>query len=206
MSTTTKTLSRSPLKPTATRSHVYISPDGLKAVLAFLVHDDSPADPFEEFEEGEFFQFDRSRKHDADRPELEDWKRIIRANPGRVVTVDSRGDEFTAGTLMTAAMCRGKYQGHDYCQAEAELDSMDGYYIAPENVPDPLQYAVGALETYSQWCNGDVYGLVVWAYTRTDQADSWGDPDRDRECWGYYGRDGYTTDELQSEFDAACQP
>lgn len=185
--------------------HIYIAANGLKAVLAFLVRDDSPADPFEEFDEGEFYQFDRSYKHDTSRPDIEEFKCIIRENPGRVVTVDRRGAGYCAGVLLTPKDCRGDKRTGENSRAEKALDDADGYYIVPEDATDPLQYAEGSIETYSQWCEGDVYGVVVWTYTRDSIADSWEDPER-YECWGYYGYDGYTAEELESIFTNESTP
>lgn len=192
-----------PFDPQGDPEHVYIAPNGLKAVLAFLVPDDSPEDPFKVFDEGEFYQFDRSRIHDTARPDIEDFKRIIRASPGRVVTVCSTGDGFaTDSPPLTPADTRDR-QGSGTSAAEQYLDHADGYYIAPKDVTDPASYADGAVETYSQWCNGEVYGICVWIYTRESIADDWEDPDRDSECWGFYGTDGYTAEELKSQFDYA---
>jgi hypothetical protein len=193
-----------PFNPESDPEHTYISENGLKAVLAFLVRDESPEDPFEMYDEGEFYQFDRRRIHDVSRPDIEEFKRVVRANPGRVVTADSCGDGYRVGELVTVADCRNfktaKYNKRgDSCRAETLLDRADGYYIVPEDATDPFKYAQGALETYSQWCNGEVYGVCVWTYTRESIADQWDDPKRD-ECWGYYGHDGYTADELLSQF------
>lgn len=192
-----------PFDPEGDPQHIYIAPNGLKAVLAFLVRDDSPADPFEEHDEGEFYQFNSCMIHDTSRPEIDDFKRIVRANPGRVVTVASCSDGYRAGTLITPAMCRNinSKSGRPVTSpAERELDSADGYYIVPEDATDPLQYATGSIEIYSQWCQGDVYGVVVWTYTRESIADDWTDDPERNECWRYYGSDGYTAYELLSQF------
>ena len=180
---------------------VWIAPNGLKAVLACLMHDDSPSDPFEEFDEGEFFQFDHGRAHDTSRPDLEEWKRIIRANPGRVVTVESCNYGFSAGVLALPSHCRSKGNPEN-CPADAMRESMAGYYIAPEDVTDPLKYAEAFIEQYSAYCEGEVFGVVVWTYRRDSIADGWGDPERD-ECWSYYGAD-YAGEELKEQFVAAC--
>ena len=173
--------------------HIHVSDDGLEAVLGFLVRDDSPADPFEEFDEGDFYQFDRMYKHDAPRPDIEEFKRIVRANPGRVVTVDRCGDGYRAGELVTVGMCPGA----ENSEAERLLGDADGYYIAPEDVTDAARYAKGAIEQYSAWAEGDVWGVVVWEYSRESIEDPWGDPERN-ECWGFYGYE-YAPGELQGK-------
>jgi hypothetical protein len=182
----------------------YLSENGLHAVLAFLVQDECPNDPFTEYDEGEFYQFNNRYDHHTSSPDLEEWKRIIRANPGRVISVQGSSPDYRAGELVTPAMCRNRTaHNNDTSDADYILDRMSGYYIAPADGTNPLQYATGSIENYSQWCSGEVYGVVVWEYTRDSIADSWQDPDRDQECWGYYGGDGYTADELRSQFIAA---
>lgn len=188
-----------PFNPDSEPVHVYQAANGLKTVVAFLMHDDSPADPFEEFDEGEFYQFNRNHKHYTQRPDIEEFKRIVRANKGRVVTVDSCGEGYRAGELVTPAQCRDK---NGTCEAEDILDRADGYYIAPEDAADPLKYAKGAIKTYSAWCEGDVYGVCVWTYTRASIKDEWEEPKRD-ECWGFYGYE-YASEELLSEFKSAA--
>ena len=194
-----------PFDPVSDPEHTYIAANGLKAVLAFLVQDFDPLDPLDEFDEGEFYQFDRGLKHGASRPDIEDFKRLIRGNTGRVFTVDSCGDGYRAGELLTPKDCRGDERTGENSRAEKELDDADGYYIVPEDATDPLQYARGSIETYSQWCSGRVYGAVVWTYTRDSIADNWEDPERD-ECWGFYGRDGYTAEELERIFISESTP
>lgn len=186
------------------RKTLQVSADGLTAKLGMLCQDEDAEDPFDG-DEGEFYQFDRSRIHDRNRPDLEEWKRIIRANPGRVFAHNGTGNWHGPGTVrcfptagpFTTKDCRGKKgsRGED-CPAAEALDDMDGYYIAPEDVTDPAKYAKGALKTYSAWCNGDVYGVCVWTYTRPDTDSPWELQDRD-ECWGYIGTD-YAEEELNS--------
>jgi hypothetical protein len=188
-----------PFNPDGDPEHEYLSANGLHAVLAFLVRDDCPRDPFDDFDEGEFYQFDRSYKHNAPRPDVEEFKRIVRRHPGQVVTVDRCGDGYRAGELVTLKDCRGDKRTGENSRAEQLLDDADGYYIVPEDATNPFEYAQGSIKTYSQWCSGDVYGVIVWEYTRESIADRWEDPDRE-ECWGYYGYDGYTAEELKAQF------
>lgn len=184
-----------PFDPEGEPEWYQVSADGTRAALAFLVRDDDARDPFDE---GDFYQFDHSRSHCCSRPDPADFKRIIRANPGRVVTVCTKGGGFavdagpftvtdTKGTPSTA------------CNA---LDDAAGYYIAPDDVTDAASYAASALSQYTAWCKGDVYGVIVWTYTRTSPGELWGEPDRDQEVWGYYGYD-YAREELRDAFAAA---
>jgi len=194
-----------PFDPEGDPQHVYIAPDGLTAVLAFLVRDDSPEDPFDG-DEGEFYQFNSRSIHYEERPDIDKFKRLIRANPCRVFTHDGTDNCHGPGTtrckITAGPFTVADTKGTD-SPAEQALDNAYGYYIAPDDVTDPTSYARSTLETYSQWCNGEVYGCIVWTYTRDSIAEQWGEPDRDRECWGYYGYDGYTADNLLDEFTAA---
>lgn len=185
------------------------SANGLKAVLGSLAQDEDAEDPFEMYgNEGEFFQFDRDYIHHASRPEIEDFKRIIRANPGRVFTTSWAGDCHGPGTTrigvhsgpFTSADTRGERRTGENSTAERALAIADGYYIAPGDVTDPTKYAAGVLETYSEWCNGDVFGVCLWVYTRGSTDDPWGEPDRVNECWGFIGYE-YAKKDLQAQFE-----
>ena len=113
---------------------------------------------------------------------------------------------------MTPAMCRGDKRTGENSLAEEILDKMDGYYIVPKDALDPLEYAEGSIKTYSQWCNGEVYGVCVWSYVRDfaeydlhgqgipGEYTDWEEVNRD-ECWGFYGYD-HAEKELQEQFDA----
>lgn len=195
-----------------------ISDDGLSAIIGVLDQDQDAQDPFETFDEGEFYQFDRGYKHYCSRPDIEDFKRIVRANPGRVVTHSGTGNNHGPGTarcypesVITPQMCRGNKRTGENSLAEQLLDNCDGYYIVPEDVTNVLDYAEGALETYTQWCNGEVYGVCIWAYRRDfaeydldgqgapGEFTEWEEVDRN-ECWGHYGYD-YAETTLKEEFD-----
>jgi len=189
-----------PFDPEGDPEHVYIAENGLKAVLAFLVTDSDSNDPFDG-DEGDFYQFDQSYIHDTSRPEIDEFKRIIRQHPGRVFTHDGTRDNHGPGTTachITAGPFAVKDTKGENSPAEQALDRAQGYYIVPEDVTDPLEYAKGALKTYSQWCNGEVYGVCIWTYERASIDDEWSEPERE-ECWGYYGYDGYTREELDSQ-------
>ena len=167
---------------------IYISADGLSAVVSCLALDESPADPFTEWDEGTFRQFDRSCIHYTPRPSQSAMLSIIRDNPGRVFYISSCGDGYA---LDSAAPLR--------LRDALTVDDADGYYIVPEDATDPASYAKGALETYSAWCSGDVYGIMSWRYIRPTQLSPWtlDEDSRDTECWGFYGR-AYALQELQA--------
>lgn len=179
-----------------------ITPDGLTARLGVLCRDDSPADPFEEFDEGEFYQFGSRCIHGCQRPDLDDFKRVIRANSGRVFGVFGQGEGYSIGTeALTATECRNiKEKGVPiYSQAEAVLNFIDGYYICPADATNPAQYAKAVIDQYTAFCEGDVWGVCIWEFSRPDTGADWELTDRDNECWGYYGED-YAKQTLVDEF------
>lgn len=159
---------------------IEVHKDG-KIILGCLVRDDSPGDPFEEFDEGEFWQFNRSYKHDTHRPDPEDFKDVIRTNRRWVFYVHARQDGYFVGDR---ALIKN---------AE-EIEDADGYYIVPGDVPASRRasYAKGAIEQYSAWAEGDVWGICIWTY----EDKTLHLLDRD-EVWGYYGADS-----AQEELDA----
>lgn len=138
-------------------------------ILGCIVRDDSPSDPLDD-NEGTFVQFNHHYIHSDDRPDPEDFKKIIRANKRRVFYVKTAGDGY-------------KISHQAFLKNAADIEFADGYYIAPEDVTWPRKYADGVMDEYSAWCIGDVWGVCVWTY----DAKTLELKDRD-ECWGFYGQ------------------
>jgi hypothetical protein len=168
--------------------------DGDTARLGVLVHDEDPSDPLAEYDGGELVQFDQGRKYGQTRPDLEDFKRVVRANHGQVVLIYGRQDEsfLTADKALTVADTKGANCG------ASDIENADGYYIAPKDVTDAARYAKGAIAEYSAWCSGNVYGVCVWSYTLDGEEWALDEDGRDNECWGYYGYD-YALETLKEE-------
>jgi len=175
-----------------------VSADGRTARLGVLVHDDDCEDPLEEHDEGTLVQFNRSYSHYEPRPDLDDFKRLVRANPGRVVLTSYAGDCHGPGTVRITVQ-DGPFAARDARgdQLENALEHAGGYYIAPEDVTDPASYAKSILRIYSDWCNGECYGICVWAYSRVDGRWELDEDSRD-ECWGYTGHE-HAQEELTSQ-------
>ncbi len=197
------------------QERLHVTADGLTAILGMLCTDDDPRDPFEEYDEGEFFQFNNRYTHHTPRPEIDEFKRIIRANPGRVVCHSGTGDVHGPGTTycrptsapLTIADTKGIRNQHgNHSAAERALDNSDGYYIVPEDATDPAAYAKSVLETYSAYCNGEVYGVMVWTYHRPTVDEEWNldEESRDSECWGFSPAD-YAKEQLDEQFNAAVK-
>ena len=168
---------------------VMIEKVGNKIIMGCLARDDFPSDPLKESDEGELKLFIDSR----DRPEVEEFKRIIRANPGRVFFVHSR---YNDGYFIDEPGLHIHDTKGEGCRAEG-IEDVDGYYIVPDDVTNFEKYAKGVMEEYSSWCVGDVYGVLVWQL----DADTleFDEESRGPECWGYYGY-AYALEELKSNF------
>ena len=156
-----------------------------KILLGCLVRDTDSGDPLEEYDEGTLVQFDRNRAHSGMLPELGDFKDIIRENKGRVFYVDCVRDGYSAGPQATIK------------NAE-DIKDAEGYYITPTGIKPSSQaarYAAGAMEQYTAWCEGDVWGVCVWEYDKATLELE----ERD-ECWGYYGTE-YADQELKNRLE-----
>jgi len=138
-------------------------------LLGGIVHDDSPSDPLEDSDEGTFVQFNPRYVHSERRPDPDGFKETIRANRRRVFYVREVGNGY--GISHQA-----------FIKNANDIEEAHGYYIAPEGVTWPRKYAAGAMEEYSAWCTGDVWGVCIWYY----DAETLALTDRD-ECWGFYG-------------------
>lgn len=188
-------------------ARLIIGPTSTTAALVALVHDEDPTDPMED-NNGEFYQFNPRYMYHASRPDDDQWKRIIRANPGRVFTHDGTDNCHGPGTVhcrvthgpLTVRDTRNDRDGQN--PAAYALDDAGGYYIVPEDATDPAAYAAAALQEYSDYCNGSAYGCVVWQYGREDENSEWYLMDRDNECWGYIGYT-YANTVLDEETNAA---
>lgn len=167
-----------------------IADDGLTAKLGVLSQDDQPADPFEEWDEGTFYQFGRDYIHYQAR-DAQTLLDAIKQNPGRVFAVHSQHDWNPSFSLCSDSPLRHR--------DALKIDDFGGYYIAPDDCADPASYAKGALETYSAFCGGEVYGVAVWEYSRPSTLAPWelDETSRDSECWGFYGT-RYAEEELAS--------
>lgn len=191
--------------------YLNIAENGLKAVLSFLVPDSDCESPFDTDCEGEFIHFERGYHNSVKRPDIEDFKRIIRANPERVITHSGISDCHGPGTSncyslsnpLTASDCRGDKQTGENSIAENELDKCQGYYICPEDATDPAKYAAAVFKEYNSYANGECYGCITWEYTRESIADQWELLNRDCEVWGFIGYD-YAKDALYDDFNFAC--
>lgn len=199
-------------------AELHVSTDGKRAIIAVLCSDDIGTDNFEVAEQGTFVHFCRSYRDNSERPDIEHFKRIIRDNPGRVVCHDGIEDCHGPGTVYTRATSHpltvADTKG-DPCPAEQHLDNCYGYYIVPEDAADPAEYAASMFRVYSAWANGEVYGVIVWQFTRepasygldgqpdsdefTDwELDAWTGDDPRNECWGYIGSE-YAKQQLADE-------
>jgi len=70
-----------------------------------------------------------------------------------------------------------------YPDAQWDVASSCCVLVVPDDVTDPRAYAVGMLDTYTSWCNGDVYGIVSCTVTPD------GTVSERSECWGFIGHE-----------------
>jgi len=156
-----------------------------KILLGCIVRDLDPCDPLEEFDDGTLVQFDQHSKHYGMLPELGDFKDIIRENKGRVFYVDGMRDGYNIGQRATI-------------KNSEDIEDAAGYYIAPKDLKPGKQaasYAKGAMEQYTAWCEGDVWGVCVWEYDKATL-----ELGERYECWRYY-RTKYAEQELKDKLE-----
>jgi len=176
-----------PFKPDEDSILLHIQGD--KAVLGCLAHDECPGDPLDMFDAGEFYQFNSHYVHYIQRSGVEDFKNVVRSNPGRVILVYARSGH------------QGYFaddKAFDVHHTELEIEDADGYYIAPNDATNPVEYAKGVMEEYSSWINGDVWGICAWLYSKHGGGWELDEELRD-EGWGLYSRK-YAEAELEILF------
>ena len=184
------------------------SANGLTGYLGALAHDDDASDPIQDFDNGELMVFDNRLRNSQARPDINDFIRLIRANPGHIVTIDiyEHGDRSYKVAHGPLTVADTKHGHHTESKAEKALDDASGYYIIPEDATDPLQYATSTMDEYTKWANGEVYGAFCWRYTRETIDDPWtlDESSRDSECWGFIGAE-YAESERDERVTEAIQ-
>jgi hypothetical protein len=65
-------------------------------------------------------------------------------------------------------------------------------FVVPADAAKPYtKYVDGVMESFTEWCNGSIYGVHRQTFTRRDDG-TWAPGDSD-ECWDYIGYD-YATE------------
>lgn len=80
-------------------------------------------------------------------------------------------------------------------QVDRRWDVAGGVAVltVPDDVPEPETFARAVLEEYTDWCNGNVYGVAEQIYrckSEEDRDEEWESIDEET-CWGFIG-DDYT--------------
>lgn len=89
------------------------------------------------------------------------------------------------------------YSEHGLCQwslgvAEKDWDTVPfaGLIAIPNDFADPEEAAKAFLEEYTDWCNGEIYGIIAM---HRQEDGSWIEGD---SCWGYIG-DEHTKESMK---------
>lgn len=170
---------------------------GDKFFIGALRHDEMPEDPITHYDYGKFYQFNWNYIHHIDRPSPEDFKTLIRQNPGKIVLVYGdayRGTYHADDAALTVKDTKGK---NAKCY---EVGDAQGYYISPEDAEDAedaARYAKGAMDEYTAYCQGDCYRVCIFEYAiiETDNGKAL-EYITDDCVWGFYGSK-YAEEELK---------
>jgi len=166
-------------------------------VVGYLVDDIlDRGDYFEEFNDGEFINLGHRRvgpripdeiyKEYVTVREFVDRKRA--EHPDRVFLIDY----FEHG------LCRYSL-AHEGPNCPWDTARGCFLYIVPEDAPDPERYARHTMDTYTDWCNGNVFGSAVCVYRRLDDGSFEEDEAGRDTCWGLIG-DTYAYSHLKETF------
>lgn len=173
-----------PLYLTEASDDVIIGPvraDGDR-VLTWLVQDeggwmDSPLDD-------EAITWDSFRRGDPDRfdGDIDAVNEYLRENEGHAFLVEC----YSHGLDSYSLVADGKF----YPDRQWDV-GIAGIITLGDDWTNPREAAASIMESYTSWCNGDVYGIVE----RVLHSDGTVDDDGD-ECWGYLGYE-YAVDEAK---------
>ena len=179
--------------------------DGNKATVGYLVSDED-AGPYyfaEPEENGEYLNFDKRTIHSRDMVEPEELAQLIADNPGRVFWINkydhSLVSYYRSGDALAAP--GGPSRGN---VPDAQWDESRGValYIAPDDCPDPAAYCDSTMEQFSDWVNGNIYGVVVERFTRPDADSEWESDGDEDACWHYIGTE-HAEQSLKEEMGGA---
>lgn len=196
---------------------------GEHIIFEKIVHDNSPANPLEDWDcTGKIYSFSSRHVNGINEEQFEAYK-------------EEYGEDLILLSYFEHGRCLWGVKG-------VNMTSMpdfrwDGVEFAGIWVPDKylleeaeklgkderrdkmVEWASQACEVYTQWCNGDVYGVVVEAYKvrHTDDGLLFDEeldyrhdvPVCESSCWGFFGYDhaeeelkeykGYALKELEEK-------
>jgi hypothetical protein len=168
---------------------------GAQAVVSYLADDSDGTGGwyFDENEQGEFINFDprcRDGKHKRSEEEI---KELVEKSEGRVFRIN----KYEHGLV------RYYREGDAKTSAgvpDQQWDVSHGcaLYIAPEDCPDPAKYCDSVMEEFTDWCNGNIYGVCHEFFLKVVQPDGedfeWVENEEQEAeaCWGFIGQDNAT--------------
>lgn len=178
-----------------------------------IVHDACADNPLENCDcMGRIFSFNSRHVNSIDREQLDAYR-------------EEYGEDLVLLSYFEHGLCKWGVQGSMGNVPDFQWDGvgMAGIWVPDEGLLEEakecpknsderknkmVEWAKGACEEYTRWCNGEVYGVVVRAYKARRrnghlldrQEDYRNDtPVFDESCWGYYGEE-YAEEVLETEF------
>lgn len=170
------------------------------AKIGYLVLDDDGREGYWEDRDGEqWFGYD-PHCHNHDPQSREQVSELARASPGRCFWIHKYEHGavryYRAGDALTPAVEIQDTQPADpgLIIPDQQWDVSRGValYIAPDDAPDPAKYCDLAMEEYSNWVNGYIYGVVTEEFTRKNKHADWEKQGNEDACWGHIGHEWAT--------------
>ena len=149
-----------------------------KALVSYLVSDAAQCSwYFHDYECGRFIT--RDGRSLGERLGDEEINELFLAHPGRVFLIN----KYEHG------LCRYYRQGDAQTSASVPDQRWDvahgsAVFVVPDDVPEPEKYCDSIMKNFTDWCNGDIYGVCHETYDLTE--GKWV-PDTEDSCWGYIG-------------------
>ena len=168
---------------------------GDHALVSYLSSDDATGWYFDENDSGRFIN--RDPRCMGERLGDDELKELMEANPGRAFVIHKyehgmcryyrAGDEATAATIP---------------DKQWDVSHAAAVFIVPEDAPDPEKYCDSVMEEFSNWCNGEIYGICHATYNKVSKDGEeweWVEGETD-ECWGFIGSE-YAEKELAEQHE-----
>jgi hypothetical protein len=187
-----------PMQPIDGTEKVTIIGEGLsaRAVVSYLSQDEANGWYFDENDQGTFINNDSRCRGDRKTPE--EIAELKAAHPDRFFVIHKyehgQCRYYRAGDAATSATIPDQ---------QWDVSHGAAFYIAPDDTPDPVKYCDSVMEEFTNWCNGEIYGVCHAFFNKVSKDGDefeWVEAGEHspEECWGYIGGD-YAQQTLEEE-------
>lgn len=166
---------------------------GNRALVSYLSQDDDANGwYFDENDQGRFISFDPRCM--GERLGKEEARELMAEHAGRAFVIHKYEHGlccyYRPGSKVEAGIPDKRW----------DVSHGAALFIVPDDVPEPEKYCDSVMEEFTNWCNGEIYGICHATYNKCSKdGEEWEwVEDQTDECWGYIGSE-YADKELDEQ-------